>query len=1231
MLRGSEPPDAPPLLRAERLTVGLHFPSFIDRKVNVESLTLVKPAANIIVGPDGRTNLPVPPAARRSSGDVMQQVLDLALGSLEIQDATLRYDSREIPLSLQTGAFRASLRYEPAGPRYIGDLAVSALRLSTTGVDDLELSRLESALVLEKGMIAIPGARVTSGPSTLIARGELRDFKALRAVFDVNVDLAIAELSRRVSLPIEPVGTVRFQGTVEAARERPLAILGAIQTRGIAWKYRGVLVPGIHLESKVRWSGGSADFEQLRLQALDGEMDGAARFGNGRFSVEGELNGLSLQRVVQFGAGKALPWSSSVTGTVKAEGRVENGQVHDAVADAALRLTAEQGARPLDGGVNVNYRQREGRLYLGQSFLSTPVTRINFDGTLGETLKVVLLTSDVEDLLPAASLFTPNPPPALPVALRHGELRFDGAVTGSLEKPRIAGKASARRLFYRDREFETVEAVVEASATGLTVRSLTARQGSAHLEGSAHAVLSDWRLPGSASLDGRFRLRSVDIRQWADAYGILAATGRIEGTVGGPVVRADVDVDAPGYGNDRLDGAEAKVIATRDRIEVTEGSVRLGGARFAVSGVHEPPRTRFRIKGEGAPLSRISAVRDWNQSFSALLDLDLSGEARIAEKSTELLSIEGRAALREVEAAKKRFGSAAVEASTANGTVTLAVTANLLGSEARGGGQVRLAEGFPSKLRLSLGKFPFAALEPLLESKSLPFAGHVSAEATLDGPLLDAPARIRAGDFELRPKLESSTLVVRNQGPLVLSLDRRGLRFEQAVFVAPETNLTAVGTLAFGQRNPWDLRLNGRMNLAVLNSFNPDLIAAGRSTLDAAVRGSFLDPQFGGRMELADASFYLRGVPNGVEKANGLVLFDRNRANIQRITAQTGCGQIQLGGFVGLSGGELFYRLLGTLAKVRVRYPEGVSTTVDADLNLSGTPARSLLGGTLTIVRSGITPRTDLASLLADTSRAVQAPPTQNEFLQGLQLDVRIDTAPNVQVQTTLTRDIQLDARLHLRGSPAKPVLLGDVTVDRGEIQFFGTKYTINRGEISFFNPAKIEPVLDMDVETRVRAVTVNINFAGPMDKLNVNYRADPPLQLNEIIALLTVGRSPVSADPNSEVRQTASTAGQGGANSLLGAAVSAPVTGRLQRFFGVSRLKIDPQLNGLDNTPQARLTLEQQISKDVTLTYVTNLSRTQQQLVRLEWNLTGRFSVIAVRDENGVLGVDFQVRRRFR
>src|SRR5207253_8576866 len=98
----------------------------------------------------------------------------------------------------------------------------------------------------------------------------------------------------------------------------------------------------------------------------------------------------------------------------------------------------------------------------------------------------------------------------------------------------------------------------------------------------------------------------------------------------------------------------------------------------------------------------------------------------------------------------------------------------------------------------------------------------------------------------------------------------------------------------------------------------------------------------------------------------------------------------------------------------------------------------------------------------------------------------------------------------------------------------------------------------------------------------------------------------------------------QMGASALLGQAIASPVAGRLQRFFGVTKLRIDPTLQGVENNPQARLTIEQQVTPDITFTYITNITNSNPQVVRVEWALNRRWSVVALREENGLFGLDF-------
>ena len=103
------------------------------------------------------------------------------------------------------------------------------------------------------------------------------------------------------------------------------------------------------------------------------------------------------------------------------------------------------------------------------------------------------------------------------------------------------------------------------------------------------------------------------------------------------------------------------------------------------------------------------------------------------------------------------------------------------------------------------------------------------------------------------------------------------------------------------------------------------------------------------------------------------------------------------------------------------------------------------------------------------------------------------------------------------------------------------------------------------------------------------------------------------------------------GASALVGQAIANPVAGRLQRFFGVSNLKIDPAISGVTGSPQAKVTLEQQITPDIIFTYITDVANAQEQVIRVEWDFSPHWSAVALRDENGEFGIDFLYKKRFK
>ena len=955
-----------------------------------------------------------------------------------------------------------------------------------------------------------------------------------------------------------------------------------------------------------------------------------------------------------------MPWSGVVSGPARLSGDFTPHGVRNFAGAGNLVVSPAEGGIPVEGVANVNYDQRAGTVTLDDSRISTPNSRLIVSGTLGDTLTVSAQTSNLDDLLPALRLISENAPSEIPVKLEpSGSASAEATVTGPLNDPKIVGKMTATKFTASGRRIDQIQGDFEVDQSHLTARNLDLREGVMQLSGGGRLELTNWRAVESSRVAAALRLVNADVQKllaeagWkAEVTGTAAASANVEGTFGSPRAAIQLVVDRPaGYG-EQGDRLQADLRYTSGGVEVISGNLLKGESRIDLSGAYthggadwNNGTLRFNIASGNMRLEEIQRVKSYDKAITGQIAIQASGTAEIRNGDLDVHRFDGEVSARGLALDGSHLGNAAITAKTRDRLLEVKLDGNLRNSRITGSGEWKLTGDYPGRGELQFSPISFGALQRVAEAAGekteLPFQGRMEGRAVIAGPL-KKPAELRADvqlphiemsptqSQRLRTGAQSQDLVLRNSEPILLVATTNSITLNKAQFTAKDTNIEARGRVTFDSKSPWDLQVNGGVNLAILQMFNPDLLAKGKAILAGNITGALDDPQVTGRLELQGASLYLGDVTTGVDSANGVVSFDRNRATIQSLTAEVGGGKVAFGGFIGFSRGLLVYRVQASADQVRIRYPEGVSTTLNAQLDLTGTSANSLVSGTVTVMRAGFTPKADLGGLLAQTAKPVTTPTAPNEYLRNIQLDVRIESGPSLQFQTSLTRDLQAEADLRLRGNLARPAVIGTVSANEGEVNFFGTKYTINRGEIRFLNPTRVEPVFDIDLETKARGITVNISFTGTLNKLNLTYRSDPPLQTSEIVALIAVGRDPTTSAALASGQMTQNTFLDAG-GSVLGQAIAAPVTGRLQRFFGVSRLKIDPQLTGVENIPQARLTLEQQVSRDITLTYITNLTRTQEQLVRVQWDINKQWSAIAVREENGVFGIDFQYRKRFK
>ena len=1228
VLHGRESGDEQPLARIDRGTVGLSVVSLLDRKVNVAFVDVEGARVNIIRDAQGRFNLPEP-RARKSSRKPMEQVIGLAVGEYKIRRSRFRYLEKTIPIDIQGRDLDLSMSYDKAASNYPGRLAASlATPIAAEG---------SAQFRLEQDRIVLDRVDVKSRQGSAVFKGAVESFQNPRLVGVVEGTALLNP------------GRATVRAMIQFRSRSEWTAQGHASGDGLAFRHDGIDATGVHGESDFTADPSKIDLTKLQAFALGGMFEGRARLvGERNYSAQGKVSGFDMRHLASL-RGVALPWSATVSGAV---------EVSPERIAADVELEPVEGAVPVSGSAEFVYEPPRRYLTIARSTLELPATRLTATGQPGGALgggavEFGVISRNLDELLPALGMISPEAPKAFSVRIEPGGLaRITGTWTGGVEQPSVVGHVTLDAVSAHGERLDHFDSAFEATATRLRLIAATAHQGAIKASGEGSVALTRWQPSDSSSVSARAQIEGARLetllQRAKSAYaatGDVTATIDVGGTVGAPTAIGRVSVAKLQVGGETFDSLDTAFRYSTGSIDISDGRLRAGRGIMNFKANHAANgAASFDVTADGFLLSQWKSIQERRVPLDGRMSWRAVGTAEIRNQFTRLTSIDADLRIMQAAVSGRPIGDARLTAETRGSLVRMQFNGQVRDSRVQGSAEWSLGGASTGLGQVEISRLTFATLQELgfmgPTSRPLAFTGVIDAEVGFSGPILrpetwTAVAKVNTLEIQPNPRQASRAdrrFTLRNREPLVATITADGARLEAVHLVAEGTDLEVTGNIAFRSRNPFNLQMKGRLNLPVLSMFEPDLVASGVSTLDAAVRGSLDRPQVTGRMEIRDATFNLRGLPNGLERTNGVVLFDRTRANIEKLTAQTGGGDLSVTGFVGFGGDELIYRLTGQAQRVRVRYPAAVSTTFNANLNLTGTSSRSLLAGSVVLNKMGIVPRTDIGTLLAEAGRASAAPATApNDFLRGMQLDLNIQTAPDAELQTSLARDIQPDAKFRLYGSAVKPTLIGRTTLNQGEINFFGNQYTITRGDISFYNQAKIEPVLDFDLETRVRGVTVNINFTGPVNRLDVSYRSDPPLRPGEIVALLAVGRAPdAGITPSIPTSQNQQGFLQSTNNTLLGQAISAPISGRLERLFGVSRIKIDPELTGVTNTPQARLTVEQQLSRDLTVTYITNLNRTQQQIVRVQWDFSREFSVLAVRDDNGVFGVDFLYRKRF-
>jgi translocation and assembly module TamB len=557
----------------------------------------------------------------------------------------------------------------------------------------------------------------------------------------------------------------------------------------------------------------------------------------------------------------------------------------------------------------------------------------------------------------------------------------------------------------------------------------------------------------------------------------------------------------------------------------------------------------------------------------------------------------------------------------ANHVATLNLASQLLGIRTEGHGTIQLTGDYPADIKLDTSAI---ALQPLVAmyspAQAANLTGQTELHATLRGPLK------KRTELEAHFVIPNLTMNYKNAiqlaaaGPIRADYTNGVLDVKRSVIRGTGTELTFQANVPASKDAPVSLLLKGTVDLRLAEMMTPDVTTTGQIRFDIDSFGARSDPNVQGQIRIVNAGFTQAGVPLGLRNGNGVLTLTRNRLDIAQFQGTVGGGTVSARGGV-VYRPNLFFDLAMQANDVRVLYQQSIRTTIGSRLALTGQYDNASLQGQVNVEQLSFTSNFDLMDMASQFGGGAATPPPTGGFSENLNLQVAVQTPGGLSLSSR-TLSVAGSANLQVRGTAAQPVILGRINLSDGDLIFSGNRYLVQGGTIDFRNPSRTEPVVDISANTTIQQYEIQMHFWGPADHLHTNYSSDPALPPADVINLIAFGKTSEAAAANPTPPGTL------GAQSLIASQVSSQVTSRVEKLAGISQLSVDPVLGSGQQSPGAHIAVRQRVTAKIFVTFATDVTSTQQQDIKLEYQVNRRASMTIIRNQNGGFSFETSFRK---
>jgi len=1221
-----------PVLELGHARVGVTITSLLRKTWYLNALELHQPVVRVVTDKQGNSNLPQP---KKSDSKSQTNIFDLGVRHAVLDGGEVYYNNQKSALNADLHELQLTADYDVRDRAYAGNLSYQNGHIKLDRFHPIP-HEFSARFRLTEDRFTLEDATLHSGSSFVRVTGTVDQYATptmrAKARYDAAVDAT--EFRRILKNNSLPLGTLALRGTLDYTA-RPnvpmlnaVALKGTISSRRLELKTPSLTTTVDDLSGAYSLVNGDAHLRDLRATILGGSLRADATIRDLMGRSQGHLTATladaqlsALQTIVPT---PALKQHVSLTGAVNAKADATWGKnLSNLIASADSTIRGSMSPRnapgnvPIDGVIHARYNSAAKQITLANSYVRLPQTALNLNGTVSDrsALQVSLNAQDLHELENIAALLGP---PAKPLGL-YGTGTLTATVRGTTSNPQINGQLRASNLRVQGSQWRSLKTGFSASPSRASLENgelIPAKQGRIRFDVSAD--LDRWKYTLNSPLRARVNattLNVADLAQLAGSTmsvkGTLDASADVHGTQQNPVGTANVTLSKAIVAGEPIDQLQLRANGDGDRVN-TITTLRLPAGAIDAN-VTLMPKTRAYmadVRSNGIRLEQLQTVKARGLQLAGVLNVNATGRGTFDNPG-----LQASVRVPELRLKGQTISNIALDARVANHVAQFALDSSVLQNPITARGDVRLTGDYPANITLDTKRVqlqPLAALFAPAQAGNL--AGETELHATLRGPLKrkqEVDAHVVIPVLALNYK---NTVQLGAAQPIRLDYDAGVLHLQRTQLRGTGTDLQIQATVPVSGDRPMSLLAVGTVDLGIAQLLSPGMTSSGQLRFDINSYGSRTDPSVQGRVNIVNANLTMPGAPVGLENGNGVLTLTSNRLNITSFTGTVGGGTITAGGGVAYRpalGFDLALRGQG----VRLLVPPGVRAGIGADLALIGTPTAAVLRGNVDLTQLSFTPDFDLNELMGSFGGAVSPPPGQG-FTSNLQLDLNVVSSSGINL---VSRDVSVQgtANLRVRGTAAEPVLLGRVVVNGGDLIFRGNRYVLQAGTIDFVNPTRTQPNLNVAITTTIQQYDIAMRFQGPIEKMRTNYTSDPALPPSDIINLLAFGKTSEAAAANPNPPGTL------GAQSAIASAVSGQLTSKLAKVAGISHLSVDPTLGGNGQTPGATVTVQQRVTGKIFVTFSTDVTGIQRDVIQLEYQPNRRTRISATRDQNGGFAID--------